>query len=150
MRTELVKDWMSTDVITIVPETTLSEAEKLMVNHTIRRLPVMENGRLLGLVTYGDIRDARPSSVRSFNELEQINNIKVIHIMSHNPIAVAPDTTIGAAALKMLTNMISTLPVLDDQEQLVGIITESDIFRLAARTWAKEERIAVEPYAHYG
>ncbi len=151
MRMELVRDWMSCKVITVTPETTLPTVEQLMVSKTIRRVPVVDNGRLVGIVTYGDIRNARPSAVSSLNIWELnylITRIKMSEIMTRDPITVSPETTIGEAAQKMLANMISGLPVLDSQGHLVGIITESDIFRLVARTWQEQE--AVEPYAHYG
>jgi acetoin utilization protein AcuB len=153
MRTELVRDWMSRHVITVTPETMLPEAEQLMVGKTIRRLPVMENGRLVGITTYGDIRNARPSAVSSLNIWELnylVSRIKMSEIMSCDPITVSPEATIGEAAQKMLANMIGGLPVLDSQGQLVGIITESDIFRLVARTWLRQEQETVEPYVHYG
>jgi CBS domain-containing protein len=148
---ELVRDWMSCKVITVTPETTLPAVEQLMVSKTIRRVPVVDNGRLVGIVTYGDIRNARPSAVSSLNIWELnylITRIKMSEIMTRDPITVSPETTIGEAAQKMLANMISGLPVLDSQGHLVGIITESDIFRLVARTWQELE--AAEPYAHYG
>jgi len=151
MSMELVRDWMSCKVITVTPETTLPAVEQLMVSKTIRRVPVVDNGRLVGIVTYGDIRNARPSAVSSLNIWELnylITRIKMSEIMTRDPITVSPETTIGEAAQKMLANMISGLPVLDSQGHLVGIITESDIFRLAARTWQEQE--AVEPYAQYG
>jgi CBS domain-containing protein len=148
---ELVRDWMSCKVIIVTPETTLPAVEQLMVSKTIRRVPVVDNGRLVGIVTYGDIRNARPSAISSLNIWELnylITRIKMSEIMTRDPITVSPETTIGEAAQKMLANMISGLPVLDSQGYLVGIITESDIFRLAARTWQEQE--AVEPYAQYG
>ncbi|RMD51447.1 MAG: CBS domain-containing protein, partial [Candidatus Thermofonsia bacterium] len=71
MKLELVRDWMSRDVITVTPDTTLPEADQLLIQNTIRRLPVVdENGRLIGIVTYGDIREARPSQAVSLNMWE--------------------------------------------------------------------------------
>lgn len=152
MRMEVVRNWMSTDVITVSPETTLPDAAQLMTGKTIRRLPIIDDGHLVGIVTYGDIRNARPSGVTTLSIWELnylVNKVKMADIMTKNPVTVTPETTIGEAAEKMLTHMISGLPVLDDQNDLVGIITESDIFRLVARTWAARER-TIEPYIHYG
>ncbi len=68
MKKELVKDWMSTDVITITPETTLPEAHQIMTTEEIRRLPVVDrNGRLVGIVSIGDIRSAEPSPATSLS-----------------------------------------------------------------------------------
>lgn len=142
MRQELVRDWMSKDVITITPETTLPVAEQVMIAHVIRRLPVVTDGRLVGIVTYGDIRSARPSRNASLNiwELDFLTaRLKVSEFMTQPVITIAQDETIGQAAQLMLKYMISGLPVLDQKGELVGIITESDIFRLAAQEWAKQE-----------
>ncbi|MCB8944713.1 MAG: CBS domain-containing protein [Ardenticatenaceae bacterium] len=153
MRLELVNDWMTRDLITITPETTLADADALMVEKMIRRLPVVDNGRLVGIVTYGDVRNARPSSVNRLNIWELsylIPHITIREMMTRDPITVWPETTIGEAAQLMLKNMIGCLPVLDKQGQLVGIITESDIFRMVARDWKFLQEQAGEPYAHYG
>jgi CBS domain-containing protein len=144
---------MTRDVITVTPQTTLPDADMLMVGKMIRRLPVISNGRLVGIVTYGDIRNARPSSVNRLN-LWELNylmpHITVGEMMSRSPITVAPEATIGEAAQLMLKNMISGLPVVDDQGKVVGIITESDIFRLVVRDWHWLQAEKPEPYAHYG
>lgn len=142
MRQELVRDWMSDEVITVTPETTLTEAEQLMIAHMIRRLPVVENGRLVGIVTYGDIRNARPSRTASLSlwELDFLAaRLKVSEFMTLEPVTILQDVTIGKAAQLMLKYMISGLPVLDSAGELVGIITESDVFRLVVRDWAQQE-----------
>lgn len=153
MKLELVRDWMSRDVITVTPDTTLPEADQLLIQNTIRRLPVVdENGRLIGIVTYGDIREARPSQAVSLNMWEMnylLNRLTIREIMTVNPVTITPDATIGEAAKKMLANMIGGLPVVDRQGKLVGIITESDIFRLVVHHWNKAEDEHTEPYAHY-
>lgn len=151
MRLELVRDWMSRDVVTVTPNTLVSEAEKLLITHTIRRLPVVADGRLVGIVTYGDIREARPGKPGSFNLWalgDTLAQLCVSEIMTTDPITVSPDTTIGEAAQLMLYHMISGLPVVDHEGALVGIITESDIFRLVVRHWARQVE-PVEPYARY-
>jgi CBS domain-containing protein len=138
MKQELVKKWMSRNVITISPEATLPDAERLMDCKMIRRLPVVENGRLVGIVTYGDIRNARPSRISSLHFwllIYLITRLKVAEMMTPNPITISPETTIGEAAQIMLKDMISGLPVVDDEGKLIGIITESDIFRLVVREW---------------
>jgi acetoin utilization protein AcuB len=152
MKLELVRDWMTHRVITVTPETTLTDAERLMVTKTIRRLPVLEDGRLVGIVTYGDIRRAQPSAATSLNIWELnylLAKVKVSEIMTPNPVTVSQNATIGEAAQLMLNNMISGLPVVDGQGDLVGIITESDIFRLVVREWSGLKPEPVEPYARY-
>lgn len=152
MKLELVKDWMMRDVITVSPETTLPEADKLLVENTIRRLPVVENGRLVGIVTYGDIRSAKPSHASSLSVWEMnylITRLKVAEIMTPAPITISQNATIGEAAHLMLQNMVSGLPVVDKDEKLVGIITESDIFRMVVHDWVRSREKAYEPFAHY-
>jgi len=145
MMQELVERWMSRNVITVSPAATLPDAERLMDCKMIRRLPVVESGRLVGIVTYGDILNARPSRVTalSFWLLNfLVTRLKVSEFMTPNPITISPDTTIGEAAQIMLKEMISGLPVVDDEGTLVGIITESDIFRLVAREWARSNSLS--------
>ena len=67
MKQELVKDWMTRDVMTATPDTTLPEAHRMMTDNQIRRLPVMENARLVGIITRGDLRGAEASGAMSLN-----------------------------------------------------------------------------------
>jgi acetoin utilization protein AcuB len=153
MKLEYVKDWMSTELITITPDTTLPDADRLMVSKMIRRLPVVEDGRLVGIVTYGDIRDARPSRALSLSIWELnylVTRLRVAEIMTRNPVTIRPEATIGEAAQLMLRNMISGLPVVDPEGNLVGIITESDIFRMVVRDWMGMREQEPTPYGRYG
>jgi CBS domain-containing protein len=134
MKTELVKDWMTGEVITISPDTTLPEAHNMMADYAIRRLPVLDkNGRLLGIVTRGDVRGAEPSAATTLSIWEMnylMGRLKVEEIMTRQPVTVAKEATIATAARLMLENHISGLPVLDEHGHLAGILTESDIFRM--------------------
>lgn len=132
MRRHLVKDWMTPDPITIDPQTTLPEVHRLMKECNIRRLPVVANGRVVGIITLGDIREASPSNATSLSIYELhylLSRLTVGEIMTRDPITITPDTSIEAAARLMLEHKIGGLPVVDGAK-LVGIITESDIFRL--------------------
>lgn len=152
MRLELVKDWMSREVLTVSPETSVLEAGRIMVDHTIRRLPVVEGGQLIGIITHGDVRGARAMSSTGLDIWElsyQLSRLTVREIMTPNPVTISPDETIGLAAQRMLKYMIGGLPVIDFQDQLAGIITESDIFRLVVRDWMHADDDPSEPYAHY-
>lgn len=154
MKLELVRDWMTRDVITVMPAVALPDAYELMTKNKIRRLPVVdENGRLLGIVTYGDIRSARPSPATSLNIWElnfMLARLSVGEIMSPDPLTISENATIGEAAQHLLDQAIGSLPVVDNQGNLVGIITESDIFRLVVRDWQRTQKDPPEPYAHYG
>ena len=144
MKAELVKDWMTSDVVTISPDTTLPEAHRTMTEHQIRRLPVVEKkGHLVGIVTRGDVRGAQPSEATSLSiwELNRLlATLKVKEIMTPNPVTVAQTATIAEAAEMMLENRISGLPVVNEKGELVGMITESDIFRMVTlHEWGAPE-----------
>ncbi|MCZ7546793.1 MAG: CBS domain-containing protein [Anaerolineae bacterium] len=133
MREALVQDWMTCELITITSHTLLPEAKRLMQEKGIRRLPVVDEGKLVGIVTWGDIREAWASDATSLSvfELETLLvALPVCEVMTPNPITVTPLTTIARAAQLMLKHKIGGLPVRDHRGRLVGIITESDIFRM--------------------
>lgn len=141
MQTELVKDWMTASPICATPLMPLPEAHQLMKEHNIRRLPVVERGQLVGIVTRGDVRGAAPSEATSLSIFELhylVGRITLERLMTKDPVTVAPDLTIGAAAQLMLRHKISGLPVAQDGK-LVGIITESDIFRMVVKRWHADE-----------
>jgi acetoin utilization protein AcuB len=129
----LVKGWMNTQVITVGEGTPMAKASIIMKENNIRTVPVMnKKSALIGIVTDRDIRDASPSMATSLNihELNYlISRVKVKDIMSTDLVVVAPDETIEFAAILMLDNKISSLPVLNEKGALVGIITQTDIFR---------------------
>jgi CBS domain-containing protein len=140
MHTWLVRDWMTADPITAPPTMTLPDALKLMHERGIRRLPILEHGRLVGIVTRGDLRGAQPSQATSLSVFELhylVGRITLDQIMTRNPVTVPDTATIPEAARLMLQHKIAGLPVLRG-DRLVGIITESDIFRLVVRTWDEE------------
>jgi CBS domain-containing protein len=142
MQDTLVRDWMTPAPVCASLKTTLPQAERLMKEHRIRRLPVVHKDKLVGIVTWGDVRGAAPSEVTSLNVFELnylLDHITLDRVMTPNPVSVAPDTTIGEAARLMLTYRISGLPVVEG-DRIVGIVTESDIFRLVARQWTSEGR----------
>ena len=130
----LIKDWMTKDVITVSPDTSMMAVSKLLKNHDIRRVPVVDkDGRLIGIVTDRDIKEASPSkaSCLDIHELYYLlSEIKVADIMTHNPYTINIDETVEKAAAAMLDKKIGGLPVVDDDHKVVGIITDTDIFKL--------------------
>lgn len=145
MKTELVKDWMTDDVVTVTPETTLPEAHQIMTDQGIRRLPVVDkHRRLVGIVTRGDVRGAEPSQATTLSIWELnylLSQLKIKEIMTPDPITVLETATVGTAARTMLENRISGLPIVNGRGELVGIITESDIFRMVTlHEWGVEEK----------
>ena len=133
MKKSLVKDWMTRELVTISPNTELQDIQQLMIQMNIRRLPVVENNRLVGIVTQGDVRSAISLNISDRDGLSI--NLSAEEIMTPNPLTIFPDTTIGEAAWLMRNNKIGGLLVVDDDEQIVGIITESDIFDMIVEEW---------------
>lgn len=146
MKRKLVKDWMTLEVVTISPYTTWLEADRIMTENRIRRLPVVDHGRLVGIVTRGDVRSAQPSNMlpRTIWALSyMLSELGIEEIMTPHPLTISPQATLAEAAQIMLEKKISGLPVVDADGQVVGIITESDIFRLMVKASPKIERLAV-------
>ena len=136
----MVREWMTSPVISVLPETSISETHRLMKDHGIRRLPVVANDQLVGIVTLGDVREASPSdaSTLSIWELNYLwAQLKVEQVMTRQVLTIAPEALILDAAQIMLDKKVSGLPVVDGQEHLVGIITESDIFRMLVQSRTK-------------
>ena len=135
-----VLEWMAPNPITISPRTTLSEANRIMKDHRVRRLPVVDEGKLVGIITTGDLREAAPSMATSLSVFELtylLDKVSVDKIMRRNVITVSPKTSVRDAAEIMLQNKISGLPVVD-MKRVVGIITESDLFRMMVRDMTSE------------
>ena len=135
-----VQDWMRENPVTITPDATLAEAQELMTEHEVRRLPVVENGELVGIITYSDILRQIPP----LREEEEADHATVLlsqrtggEVMTYSPITINPSATIQEAAERMLEYQVSGLPVVRNNK-VVGIITESDIFRLVVESWAEE------------
>lgn len=146
MKQELIKDWMTREVISIAPDTPLPEAHRLMTEKQIRRLPVIKEGRLIGIVTRGDVREAEPSDATSLSIWEVnylLSKLKIEKIMTRDVVTIDQEATIGEAAKLMMEQKISGLPVVDNKGNLVGIITESDIFRTVVKRWSTVENLAV-------
>ena len=144
MKKELVRNWMTQDVITVKPDTTLPEAHQIMMDEEIRRLPVVdENDILIGIVTLGDVRGAQPSPATSLSIWELnylLSSLTVEKIMTPKPMTIASDATIGEAARTMLEHRLSGLPVVENDGKLAGIITESDIFSMVViHEWSENE-----------
>ncbi|MEM6526917.1 MAG: CBS domain-containing protein [Chloroflexota bacterium] len=128
-----VSEWMTTPVVSVSPSTTLIEADRTMTEYGIRRLPVIENGKLVGIITKGDVREARASTANSLSIWELnylVARLKVEQVMHGNVLTLTGDSHIADAANLMMNKKISGIPVLNEKQQVIGIITESDIFRM--------------------
>jgi acetoin utilization protein AcuB len=132
-----VKEWMTTPIITVSPTTSISSAHQIMKDHGVRRLPVVENGRLAGIITIGDVREASPSDATTLSiwELNYLwAQLVVDKVMTRKVITIEQDRPILDAAQIMLDLKISGLPVVNKSGQLVGMLTESDIFRMLVKS----------------
>ncbi|MFW5488790.1 MAG: CBS and ACT domain-containing protein [Desulfovibrio sp.] len=129
-----LKNWMSTDVITVTPESSMMKAAKLMKDNDIDRLPVInDEGVLVGIISDRDVKEASPSKATTLDVHELyylLSEIKVKDIMTRNPVALRLEETVEKAAVVMHEKRLSGLPVVDENDVVCGIITENDIFNV--------------------
>jgi len=129
----LVKNWMSKEVVTVHVNDTMQDVVKLLREHGIRMLPVMEQGELVGIVTDRDMKRASASDATTLDFYELIHlvsTIKIKHIMTKNPITVPFDFTVEETAEVLLKNKISGVPVVNHDKEIVGTITQTDLFKV--------------------
>jgi acetoin utilization protein AcuB len=128
-KTIRVADWMTETVLAVETFDSINIARQLMAKHRINQLPVLENDRLVGIVTDRDIRDAYPTSML-IGQAEEIDKFAekytVEECMSHNVLTVRPETPLAMAVSLLRHHRIGSLPVIKNKS-LVGIITRSDI-----------------------
>jgi len=136
-----IGDIMTKNPITVDSETSIIDAKSIMKENNIRRLPVVDKGKLVGIATERMILEASPSPATSLSIYEihhLISKMKVKDIMVKNPITISPDTTFGAALLLGQEKRIGAFPVLE-KGKLVGIATESDLVRFITSIWGAKE-----------
>jgi len=128
----LIKDWMAKDPVTMSEDTSMIKAIHIMRERRFRRIPVVAEGKLVGMVTDRDLKEASPSKATTLDVHELyylLAELQVQEIMSRDPISVSQGDTVEHAAQIMLEHTISGLPVVDEEDRVVGIITQSDVFR---------------------
>jgi acetoin utilization protein AcuB len=129
----LVKNWMSKDVVTIDVDGSMQDAGNLMKEKNIRMLPVLKKGELVGILTDGDLKRASASDATTLDVHELLyllSKIKISNIMTKKIITVPPDCTVEEAAEIFMKNKISSLPVVDGNGRIVGVITQDDLFKV--------------------
>ena len=129
----LVREWMTPDPIVMEENTSIMKATQLMKENKIHRIPIVKNGTLVGIVSDRDIKEAAPSKATSLDVHELyylLSEIKVKDIMTKDPITLKADDSVEKAAVIMLENTISGLPVVDDGGKVIGMITQTDIFKV--------------------
>lgn len=126
-----VSDWMTKKVLSVEPDSYLSDALSLMKEKGIKHVPVIKGGKLKGIISDRDIKEYSPSKATSLDiyELHYIlAKTKIKEMMTTNVITTTSDTPVEEAAMTMLDRSIGCLPV-TDKENLAGIISDKDIFR---------------------
>jgi len=129
----LVKNWMSKNVIAIDINDSMSDAIKLLKENDIRMMPVLKNGKLVGIVTDRDLKRASASDATTLDVHELlflVSKIKIKDIMTKDPIMIPKDFTVEETAEVLLKNKISGAPVIDNEGKVVGAITQTDLFRV--------------------
>ena len=127
-----VANRMTKNPITVEPSTPVNEAAKLMKRRNIRRLPVVEDGKLVGIISDRDIMRVAPSPATTLSRFEiasLLDKITVAEIMAKDVVSLPDTATIEDAALLMYNEKLSGLPVVSSVGAVVGIITETDVFK---------------------
>lgn len=142
----LVANIMTTDVITVDPDSSIGTAIALMREHGFRRLPVVDGGKLVGVVTDRDLRQATNSPLvlreRWYSDF-LLEAIKVKSCMTPDPITATPATPIIDAAQRLRQHKIGGLPVVaaDDDRRVVGMVTITDMLDCLIHLLATEDPI---------
>ena len=135
----LVRDWMTEHLVTLSPEASVAEALTLCRKRRIRHIPILEEGRLVGIVSDRDLRDASPA-LGDPERARTLQEVRVAAVMSREVITVDPQDSIENAAQQMYELKIESLPVVSEgavadgrsavaKEEVLGIITSSDVMR---------------------
>ncbi len=130
----LIRDWMTTDVVTATPDMSMMKASKILKEKKIRHLPVVdEAGKLVGMVSDRDIKEASPSKATTLDVHELyylLSEIKVKDIMTKDPHALSPADTVERVASFFIDKRIGALPVVNDDGSMAGIISDTDLFKV--------------------
>ena len=131
----LVRDWMTADPQTVTAATPVMEAMQQLREGGYRRLPVVRDGKLVGIVTDRDLKEATPSKATTLSVYELnylLSKLTIKDVMTAPVMTIGPDDAIEEAALVMETHRVSGLPVVD-HGRLVGILTITDLLRAFVR-----------------
>ena len=127
-----IRDCMSVNPVTVGPKDSLQKVVELLRRRDIRSVPVVENGRLIGIVTDRDVRQVAPAYplFRDEDEIRRYTeNLTVTAAMTADPMTIAPDEPLVEAAKVLETYRISSMPVVD-HGRLVGMLTVTDVLRV--------------------
>jgi acetoin utilization protein AcuB len=124
---ERVLDWMTEAVVSVSSDTSLDDAAALMDEHGIRRLAVVDDKELTGILSLGDVRAAKAGVAAELNKCPE--RLTVGDLMTPDPISIPYNASLSLAAQTMLQVKVSGLPVVDEDGALCGLLSESDLFR---------------------
>ncbi len=129
-----VREFMTTNVISVSSKTPVPDARKYMQTHKIRRLPVIDKGKLVGMVSDRRVAEASPSSATTLSVWEAnhlLSKMPVSEIMTRKVITVTHDTTAESALAVAQNHGVGSLPVMDEKGRMVGIVTTNDfVYRI--------------------
>ncbi len=128
-----VQNWMSTNIVAVDEDMPIVRVSKILEDHQIRHLPVTREGALVGLIRAADVKEALPSRSSGLSAQELyylLSEVKVHDVMQRDPITIRPDQTMELAAAVMLQNRITAMPVTTNEGDLVGIISQGDVFKV--------------------
>jgi len=131
---ERVRDIMETKLVTISASERLSMVEDIMRLGRVRHMPVVQGGKLVGVVSERDLLRASLSVLSEHRDAERrmfLHVVEISRVMSSPPIVIEPDATVREAALLMADRKIGCLPVVSG-DVLLGMITETDVLRWVA------------------
>jgi len=134
-----VREIMSTDLVTLTEDETLAHAQGCMARGRIRHLPVVRDGKLVGLLTHRDLLAASFSIFAEVDRGEQrriFGTVPVVEAMHRDVVTVAPELPVREAARILIENKYGCLPVVGPAGELVGIVTEADFLHLTVRLLA--------------
>lgn len=138
----IVKEVMRTNVVCASSDTKATDVKNLMTENNVSKIPVVDNGKLVGIVTKNDLLKAEPSSATTLDMFEisyLLSKLTVKKIMNSKVISVGANEVVEEAARIMVDNKISCLPVVDG-DALIGIITKSDLFHLFTEMFGAREK----------
>ncbi len=130
----LVREIMAEKIVTISEDDSLSTVEDIMTLGGVRHMPVVQGGRLVGVLSERDLLRASLSNLTEFGSEERrafLHVVEIRRVMSSPPITISPEATVRDAAWVMAENKIGCLPVVDG-ERLLGMVTETDVLRYVA------------------
>ncbi|MFO7751669.1 MAG: CBS and ACT domain-containing protein [Desulfobacteraceae bacterium] len=129
----LVKEWMVKDIYTIDQESTIVDAMKIMKEKGVSTLPVTKKGKLIGIVTNGDIKKASPSDATLLDAHElayAISGLKIKKVMSKPLVIIPEDKSIVEATEILLHRKVAGAPVVDKNNDIVGMISKTELTEL--------------------